>query len=123
VGLAVRCSPDGEELTRITYSFQKDRLQLDCRKSSLDATTERPLTGGPLRLSRGSPLRLHIFLDGSTVEVFANGRTAATRIYPTRPDSVGIQLIGARRDSRLASLDVWEMQPIWDGTESIPEHP
>jgi beta-fructofuranosidase len=88
--LAVIPIADGEELTRITYSFARDRLQLDCRKSSLDATTERPVTGGPLRLPRGSALRLHIFLDGSTIEVFANGRTAASRVYPTRSDSVGI---------------------------------
>ena len=46
VGLAVRCSPDGAEQTRITYSFMKDHLELDCRQSSLDPTTERPLTGG-----------------------------------------------------------------------------
>jgi len=123
VGLAVRCSPDGEEQTRISYSFTKDRFYFDCQRSSLDSTTERLATGGPLRLSRGSPLRLHIFLDGSTIEVFANGRAAASRIYPTRSDSVGIQLIGARGDSRLTSLDIWEMRPIWDGTESIPDHP
>ena len=63
VGLAVRCSPDGEEQTRITYSFMKDRLELDCRQSSLDPTTERPVTGGPLRLPRGRGLRLQVFLD------------------------------------------------------------
>ena len=123
VGLAVRCSPDGAEQTRITYSFMKDHLELDCRQSSLDPTTERPLTGGPLRLPRGRALRLQVFLDGSTIEVFANGRAAASRIYPTRSDSVGIQLLSARGDARVVSLNVWEMRSIWDGTESIPDHP
>ena len=37
------------------------------------------------------PLKLHIFVDNSLVEIFANDRFAlATRIYPARDDSTGI---------------------------------
>ena len=53
------------------------------------------LESRPLRLPRGRALCLQVFLDGSTIEVFANGRAAASRIYPTRSDSVGIQLLSA----------------------------
>jgi len=73
---------------------------------------------------------MHVFLDGSVIEVFANGRAATTRVYPTRPDSVGIQVFGreprpserfdAKEDLRLTSLDVWELSTIWDGTDVIP---
>ena len=130
-GLLVRRSPGGEEETLIAYNYADDRLELDCRRASLDLTTDRPLTGGSLRLPRHSPLRLHVYLDGSVIEVFANGRAAASRVYPTRPDSLGVQAF-SRRPSRhetsgsvaapcLTRLDVWALDSIWDGSERIPQ--
>ena len=38
------------------------------------------LESRPLRLPRGRALCLQVFLDASTIEVFANGRAAASRI-------------------------------------------
>ena len=131
VGLAVRSSPDGLEQTLSTYNFASDRLALDCQLSSLNLATDRGLSGGPLFRDGNAPLRLHVFLDGSVIEVFANGRAAATRVYPTRPDSVGVRVFGhepkpserfaTEEDLRLTSLNVWELGAIWDGTEFIPE--
>ncbi len=131
VGLGVFCSPDGAEQTQITYNFVNDRLELDCQDSSLDLTTDRGVSGGPLFRDANAPLRLHVFLDGSVIEVFANGRAAATRVYPTRPDSVGVTVFGSEprgselydtpADLRLTSLEAWEMGAIWDSTEAIPE--
>ena len=131
VGLGVYCSPDGAEQTQITYNFANDRLELDCQRSSLDLTTDRGVSGGPLFRDANAPLRLHVFLDGSVIEVFANGRAAAARVYPTRPDSVGVTVFGCEprgsecydvpADLRLTSLEAWEMGAIWDGTETIPE--
>ncbi len=130
LGLVVRSAPDGEEETVIAYNVADDRLEIDCRRSSLDRTTDRPLTGGSLRLPRGEPLRLHVFLDASVVEVFANGRAAASRIYPTLPESVDVRAYSRRPSpwesrgpapaQRLARLDVWELDSIWDGSEQIP---
>ena len=131
VGLAVRRSPGGEEETLIAYNFTDDRLEVDCRRSSLDPTAERPLSGGSLRLPRRSPLKLHIFLDGSVIEVFANGRAAASRIYPTRSDSLHVQtysrhpskheVFGPVTTSRLIRTQVWKLDPIWNGSEHIPD--
>ena len=73
VGLGVYCSPDGAEQTQITYNFANDCLELDCQQSSLDLTTDRGVSGGPLFRDANAPLRLHVFLDGSVIEVFANG--------------------------------------------------
>ncbi|MBM4436010.1 MAG: glycoside hydrolase family 32 protein [Actinobacteria bacterium] len=129
-GLSVLRSPGGEEETLITYNANSDRLQIDTRRASLDPRAERLLATGPLRLARDAPLRLHVFLDGSTIEVFANGRAATARAYPTRADSTGLQVISRRAarsdvwtgggDVRLTALDVWDMQAIWNGTERIP---
>ena len=92
VGLSVRRSPGGEEETLITYDFGFDRLEINCGRSSLDLSTERPLTGGPLHRAPDQPLELRLFLDASVIEVFANGRAATARVYPIRSDSLGVRV-------------------------------
>ena len=52
--------------------------------------------------------------------------------YPTRPDSLGLHVFSRKArpsatfdiigQPSLTSLEVWELAPIWDGTESIPVH-
>jgi len=50
------------------------------------------------------------------VEVFANGRLCLTRrIYPTRPDSLGVALFAEGGPARLRALQAWEMAGIWEG--------
>ena len=59
-------------------------------------------------------LELRVFVDRSVVEVFANRRHyLARRIYPSRPDSLGLQLFAVGGKARLRSLDVWQMGAIW----------
>jgi beta-fructofuranosidase len=57
-------------------------------------------------------LSLRVFVDRSVIEVFdASGRvTLTTRVYPTRPDSIGVEAFC--REGRIERLDVWEMTPI-----------
>lgn len=61
-----------------------------------------------------SPIKLHIFLDRSSVEVFANdGETVLTdRIYPS-PSSDGIEVYSDAGDSRIKSLMIWKLVSIW----------
>jgi beta-fructofuranosidase len=55
-----------------------------------------------------------VFVDHSVIEVFANGHTClASRVYPTRPDSLGVELFATGASARLAALDVWQMAAIW----------
>ena len=114
VGLKVRCSPDGAEQTAIVYDCRTGRLTLDCQRSSLSVAVDRPVHGAALPLAPGEPLRLHVFLDRSVVEVFANGRASITdRIYPSRDDSLGFHAFARGGPATLESLSSWEMQPIW----------
>ncbi|HLZ93010.1 MAG TPA: glycoside hydrolase family 32 protein [Candidatus Acidoferrum sp.] len=61
-----------------------------------------------------SPVKLHIFLDRSSIEVFANdGETVLTdRIYPS-PASNGLEVYSEAGDSRIRSLTVWKLNSIW----------
>ncbi len=61
-----------------------------------------------------SSVKLHIFLDRSSVEVFANdGETVLTdRIYPS-PGSDGLEIFSDSGDSRIPSLTIWKLGSIW----------
>ncbi len=126
-GLKVRRSPDGEEETLIVYSSITAQLKIDLMKSTLDDEVQYPcLTpqdedGGerytdsqtaPFTLTESEPLKLHIFLDKSVLEVFANSRQCLTqRIYPTRADSLGISIFTKGGEAILNKLDAWTITP------------
>jgi sucrose-6-phosphate hydrolase SacC (GH32 family) len=58
------------------------------------------------------PVRLHVFVDATSVEVFADGgRVVLTdQIFPA-PASRGVSLFATGGAARLRSLDAWELQP------------
>ena len=114
VGIAVRCSPDEVEQTRLLYQRVGQRLVIDRSRSSLSSSAYRDVQEGPFELSSDEPLRLHVFLDRSVLEVFANERASiACRIYPSRADSLGIDLFASGGNAKLISMDIWEMASIW----------
>ena len=113
-GLVVRRSPGGEEETRIVYEPAAGRLTVDRGRSSDDPRVERAPAVAKMGLADSEPLRLRVFLDRSAVEVFANERSVlTTRIYPTRPDSVGLRVLARGGRARARTLDVWRMRGIW----------
>jgi beta-fructofuranosidase len=127
-GLKLRCSPDdapsecrlcrngGSEQTSVLYDRIAGHLVIDRRRSSLSLDAQRHVQEGVLNLAAGEGLRLHVFLDRSVVEIYANGRLCLTsRIYPSRTDSQGIGLFARGGSVWLRSLDVWEVNSIWVG--------
>jgi beta-fructofuranosidase len=53
-----------------------------------------------------------VFVDRSVVEVYANDRQAiCRRVYPGRPDSLGVAVFATGGDARIASVKAWEMMP------------
>ncbi|HSH77862.1 MAG TPA: glycoside hydrolase family 32 protein [Herpetosiphonaceae bacterium] len=114
-GLIVRRAPDEAEQTRITYDGVQHQLIVDRTRSSLDLGVDHNSHAAPLTLEPGEPLRLHIFLDHSVLEIFANERVSITsRIYPTRRDSVGVALVAEGADAQLQALDAWQMHSVWE---------
>lgn len=72
----------------------------------------RGIQGGRLELS-GENLKLHIYLDRSMVEVYANGlKSLTTRVYPSRKDALGLEIWGDGAP-QVKSLEIWDMQSIW----------
>jgi fructan beta-fructosidase len=65
-------------------------------------------------LRQGSRVKLHVFLDRSSVEAFVNdGEVVLTeRIYPS-PGSDGIELYSDAGKGRVLSLTVWKLDSVW----------
>jgi beta-fructofuranosidase len=109
LGLNVRCSPGGEEQTTIRFEPEEDRLIVDSTRASLNPEAQGAVHAAALEPA-DEFLRLRIFLDRSVIEVFVNDRACITeRIYPSRPDSLGIELFAEGGTARLRSLTAWEM--------------
>lgn len=125
-GVKVRISPDGEEQTAIIVDTSAHTLSVDTSQSSLRSEIYQPfpifygdspedvrVQTAPFVLKRNETLQLRVFLDRSILEIYANGRQCVTqRIYPTRPDSLGVVLFSKRGTVMVHSVDAWDMAPI-----------
>lgn len=113
LGVKVRRTPDGEEETLLFYDMNDSMFSVDRTKTSLHPGEKcRGIQGGKLELSEEN-LRLHIYIDRSMVEAYANGlKSLTTRVYPSRKDALGLEIWGDG-DLLVKSLDIWEMQSIW----------
>ena len=110
-GVKVCVSPDGLEETAVFYDASEGQLKVDTRKSG-PADTPKNVEAGPFELKDGERLQLRVFVDKSVVEVFANSRQAAMRrIYPARPDSVGVSLFSTGGTTQVHTLKSWNISP------------
>lgn len=137
VELNVLRSPDKEEYTSI--KFFKDRgidlvrtnpqlknqkwslVSLETAYSSIlpDVKSRAPEVA-PVYLKEGEPLKLHIFIDKSIVEVFVNEKQVlAVRAYPGKENSIGVSLRAQGVDATLNYMDVWQMKSIYGELENI----
>ncbi|WP_082865798.1 S-layer homology domain-containing protein [Paenibacillus crassostreae] len=111
-GLKVRRSDNGQEATLIYYDKTDETFNVDRTKSSIDPDVRVDgIQGGYVDLD-GENLKLHIFLDRSVVEAFANDKKKlTTRVYVGRYDSLGLK-IWADKDITVKSMEVWNMNAL-----------
>jgi len=92
-------SEDGENFATLKFAEKQGVLQLAVNELTA------PVSG-----SADAPIQLHLFLDGSVLEVFVNGTTSLTaRIYHVPKWPLHLSLPGA---APVDALDVWQMRPI-----------
>ncbi|WP_442956188.1 GH32 C-terminal domain-containing protein [Paenibacillus sp. USHLN196] len=113
LGIKVRCTPDGEEETLLFYDLNEAKLLVDRTKTTLHPGEKcNGVQGGQLELL-GENLKLHIYLDRSMVEAYANGlKSLTTRVYPSRKDALGLEIWGDG-EPLVKSMEIWDMQSIW----------
>jgi len=110
VALLVRRSADGAEGTRIVYDSGRSALGVDRTHAGVG---DGGVHEAPLRLGSDGLLRVRVFVDRSSVEVFAGeGRVVITdRIYPA-PTSLGVALEAEGGEARLVSLTAWPLADV-----------
>ena len=135
IALDVLRAPGREEYTRIAFfrerGYYHPGLWRDFRanwaalvaesliavdtscSSLLPQVRSRAPETAPVYLAPGEPLKLHVFIDRSIVEVFVNDRQCvAVRVYPSLAESRGISLRAQGREALLNRLDAWQMDSI-----------
>lgn len=111
VALRIRRSPDGTEHTEIGFDLSAGQVWLDRDAASLDDQALGGRYEAPVPRPDG-PVEIRVIVDRSIVEVFVADHVALTaRVYPTAPDSTGIEVVGAQDGA--VDLRVWELGSVW----------
>jgi beta-fructofuranosidase len=99
-GLRVRRSDDGKNA--VVISSDGETLDVAGTKAPLQPKEQK------------KTLALHVFLDKSVLEVFADeGRTSIAKvIYPDEQD-LSIELFASGGKAIVESIDLWQMKSIW----------
>lgn len=108
------------EETLIGYDVTNQQMFVDRTRSGA-TSFDRNFPGrhaGPLT-AENKRVRLHIFLDCSSVEVFGNdGQTVITDlIFPDRR-GIGVELYAQGGSTQLVSLDIWKLRSAWKPPKS-----
>lgn len=116
-GLVVRWSKKTGERTLIAYDAEKQRLEVDRSRSSLDPGADRSKPGAGFAPAPGQPLKLRVFVDRSVIEVFADDRLCLTsRVYPTGKDADGIGVFAEGGEARLISGQAFRMISVMEAS-------
>lgn len=114
-GVCVLGAADGSEQTLIGYDVERCEVFVDRRQAGLRPTMafnwpNPDYHAAPLELAAGEALELHIFVDHSVIEVFANqGRVLSSRVYTRGPESVCVGLFAQGGECQVDLLEVWEL--------------
>ncbi len=108
-GLNVRCSEDGQEKTVIRYDAADEKIVVDRNQSGAGEGGVRKV-----KIKSSNTIKLHLFIDRSSVECFVNDGEAVmtSRVYP-KASSTGIELFVESGEVNLLSLEAWNLKDIW----------
>lgn len=115
----------GDKQASLTYDASKGTLTLDI--SSLARTVN---DGGvyngvyiatlPKKVNEGETLKLHVFLDGSIIDIFVNDTWAySVRVFPTDANAVDAEVFAS--SSTAVKVNAWTLDASQQGSTGITE--
>ena len=115
----------GDKKASLTYDASKGTLTLDI--SSLARTVN---DGGvyngvytatlPKKVNEGETLKLHVFLDGSIIDIFVNDTWAySVRVFPTDANAVDAEVFAS--SSTAVKVNAWTLDASQQGSTGITE--
>lgn len=118
-GLKLRKGENNEE-TIVGYDVKNTSLFVDrTRSGNVDFdSTFAGVEEAPLTLNKNR-VRMHVFVDWSSVEVFAGeGEVVITdRIFPS-PESGGLEVFSEGGTAKIVSMDIWNLESAWKNSET-----
>jgi fructan beta-fructosidase len=114
----LRLATNGDQGIAVGYSADAGLLFLDrTHPENGDFSPNFPkFVTVPLQPVDGT-IRLHIFVDQSSVEVFANqGEVTLSALYFPNPDSTGIEWFSEDSQAAVQHFAAWELESIWDAS-------
>ncbi|AGB40803.1 sucrose-6-phosphate hydrolase [Halobacteroides halobius DSM 5150] len=105
-GIKVRCAQDGSEETVIKYDTNNQKLSLNRNKSGRGESGIRRCL-----LESDSMVKLHLFIDTSSLELFANEgeEVFSSRLYPSK-ESQGIKFFAQDGQVTLKKVTKWNLE-------------
>lgn len=110
LGLELAASADGREATLVEWDAEECILSVDRSRSSLDPDTDRDTQVARPGGSPGEEVELHMFADGSVIEIFLADTSLTSRVYPTLGGS-RLSLAAHGGDVGPVSLELWQLSP------------
>jgi fructan beta-fructosidase len=112
--IGFRLGKGGSEETLLGFTPEKKEIFVDRTHSGFVSFAPEFSGRHKAVLRQNSRLKLHAFLDRSSLEVFVNdGEVVLTdRIYPS-PGSDGIELYSEAGKGKVLSLSIWKLGSIW----------
>jgi len=108
--LDLHLHPKLDEFTLRLQSDAGEFASISCANQSGSRVLRINQISCPLPGATASSLRLHMFLDGSVLEIFANdSATLTARVYQVPQGPLRLRLEG---DVKVAGIDVWQVTPI-----------
>lgn len=122
VGVELRATENGSEVTRIYYDQDRSQIVVDLSKASKNGSTPGDIRSGKFNLREGEDLKLHVFVDKSVIEVFVNDRKAlATRVFPTSLESNHMNVFASGGSAFIRNVDMWELDLSGSMTDIFKE--
>jgi fructan beta-fructosidase len=112
-GLDVHRGADGK--SRIVYNIAQEQLLISRSDQTDTGTIDNfnPAFGAPVSLKE-SPLKLHIFVDESSIEVFAQeGLISLTSQTFADPAGRGIAFFAENGNVNISRLEIYALRDIW----------
>jgi len=112
IGFRLRKSKDAETL--IGFDVLHREVYVDRTRSGAVSFSKDFPGRHAAGLEQNPSIKLHVFVDRSSVEVFANDgeRVLSERIYPP-PGSDGIELYVLGEGAKIVSFTLWDLNSIW----------
>lgn len=111
IGLRIFASTDETAYAEISYCTAEGKLVMD---RNLAGVGDGGVSSAPLQLLDNGKIELHLFIDRSSVELFANdGKIAMTNRIYTAADATGISFFARGGDASICTLQAWKLKSIW----------